>query len=180
MQIVALGDNLHEMSKPIFWGKCHQNVVYWICPESGKGYMKIFVHLQKNKDFIFYIIHDPYIHIYFLVIPETFVKSLYTVYCTINYSLSGEIQQYNLSDPRGRLINQSLEEVYEQFWSRLCLGQWKWHLASPLIRGCYCETLSKYFKRLKRNVRFTNLLQRKKLISALPRSVKMASGNSFG
>ena len=34
MQIVSLGDNLHEMSKPIFWKKYNQFI---ISSESGKG-----------------------------------------------------------------------------------------------------------------------------------------------
>ena len=40
MQIVSFGDNLHEMSKSIFWEKLeniYQFVIHWICPESGKG-----------------------------------------------------------------------------------------------------------------------------------------------
>ena len=40
MQIVSIGDNLHEMSNPVFWEKYekyHQYVVGRIGPESGKG-----------------------------------------------------------------------------------------------------------------------------------------------
>ena len=39
MQIVSNGDNMHEMSNSIFWGKkkIHQFVVCWISPENGKG-----------------------------------------------------------------------------------------------------------------------------------------------
>ena len=39
MQIVSLGDNLHEMSKPIFWAnkKYHQFVICWICTENVNG-----------------------------------------------------------------------------------------------------------------------------------------------
>ena len=42
MLIVSLGDNLHEVPKPIFRKKnkkkkCHEFVVCWICPESCKG-----------------------------------------------------------------------------------------------------------------------------------------------
>ena len=40
MQIVSMGDNLHEMSKPVFWEKqekYHLFVVYWISSESVKG-----------------------------------------------------------------------------------------------------------------------------------------------
>ena len=42
MQIVSTGDNLHEMSKPIFWGntKSHEFVICWICPESGIAQMR--------------------------------------------------------------------------------------------------------------------------------------------
>ena len=39
MQIVSIGDNLHEMSNPVFWEKKeknHQFVVCWICPEHAK------------------------------------------------------------------------------------------------------------------------------------------------
>ena len=38
MQII--GDNLHEISNPIFLEKLekyHQFVICWICPESDKG-----------------------------------------------------------------------------------------------------------------------------------------------
>ena len=40
MQIVSLGDNLRDMSKPVFWEnkkKYHQFVNFWISPESDKG-----------------------------------------------------------------------------------------------------------------------------------------------
>ena len=40
MQIVSIGDNLQEMSKPVFWEKLekyHQVVVCWISPDSCKG-----------------------------------------------------------------------------------------------------------------------------------------------
>ena len=37
MQVVSIGDNLHEMSNPVFWEKYHQFVVSWISPESGKS-----------------------------------------------------------------------------------------------------------------------------------------------
>ena len=40
MQIVSIGDNLHEMSNPNFWEeyeKYHQFVICWISPKSGKG-----------------------------------------------------------------------------------------------------------------------------------------------
>ena len=37
MQIVTLGDDLHEISKPIFLEKYDQSVVCGICPKSGKG-----------------------------------------------------------------------------------------------------------------------------------------------
>ena len=44
MQIVSLGDNLHEVSKSIYWyknkklkKKYYQFVVCWICPESDNG-----------------------------------------------------------------------------------------------------------------------------------------------
>ena len=38
MQVcVSFGDNLHEMSKPVFWEKYRQSVVCWIFPESNKG-----------------------------------------------------------------------------------------------------------------------------------------------
>ena len=39
MQIVSLGDNLHEISKPVL-GKNKKTIVFvicWICPESGNG-----------------------------------------------------------------------------------------------------------------------------------------------
>ena len=40
MQIVSLGDNLHEMSKPILW-KNEKNIINLVsaelAPESGKG-----------------------------------------------------------------------------------------------------------------------------------------------
>ena len=36
---MQIGDNLHEMSNPVFFEKrkekCHQSVVCWISPESG-------------------------------------------------------------------------------------------------------------------------------------------------
>ena len=38
MQIVSIGDNLHEMSNAVFWEKYekyHQFVICWIRPESG-------------------------------------------------------------------------------------------------------------------------------------------------
>ena len=41
MQIVSNGDNLHEISKSVFWEnkkKYHQFFACWISPESGKGY----------------------------------------------------------------------------------------------------------------------------------------------
>ena len=40
MQIVPIGENLHEMLKPIFWEKLenyHKFVICWISQESGKG-----------------------------------------------------------------------------------------------------------------------------------------------
>ena len=40
MQIVSIGDNLHEISHPVFWDKeekNHQFVFRWISQESGKG-----------------------------------------------------------------------------------------------------------------------------------------------
>ena len=40
MQIISNGDNLHEMSNPVFWEnkkKYRLFVVCWISPESGKG-----------------------------------------------------------------------------------------------------------------------------------------------
>ena len=42
MQIVSLGDNLHEMSNPVFLGKkkkekYHQFSICWISLESDKG-----------------------------------------------------------------------------------------------------------------------------------------------
>ena len=41
MQIVSNGDNLLEISNPVFWGKnkkkCHQYVICKISPDSGKG-----------------------------------------------------------------------------------------------------------------------------------------------
>ena len=40
MQIAALRDNIHEITKPIFKAKqetYHRFVFYWISPESGKG-----------------------------------------------------------------------------------------------------------------------------------------------
>ena len=40
MQIVSLGDNLHEMSEPIFWKKqekYHKSVVFQIIQSFGKG-----------------------------------------------------------------------------------------------------------------------------------------------
>ena len=42
MQIVSLGDNLHEISYPIFWEKwkniyTYQFVICWISLEEGKG-----------------------------------------------------------------------------------------------------------------------------------------------
>ena len=43
MQIVSIGDNLHEMSEPVFQKNktkqetYHQSVVYRISPESGNG-----------------------------------------------------------------------------------------------------------------------------------------------
>ena len=56
MQIVSQGDNLHEMSKPIFWekeGKHHQCVVCSICLDSGKGKFKFVTQRKlgcKNHD----------------------------------------------------------------------------------------------------------------------------------
>ena len=45
MQIVSLGDNLHETSKPILWEKMKEKqyeiVVCWICLESGKGSLSL-------------------------------------------------------------------------------------------------------------------------------------------
>ena len=37
MQTVSLGDNLHEMLKPVFWEKenYHEFVVFRICPVNG-------------------------------------------------------------------------------------------------------------------------------------------------
>ena len=47
MQIASNGDNLHETSNTVFWGKkenkCHQFVVWWISSESGKGYSETVV-----------------------------------------------------------------------------------------------------------------------------------------
>ena len=40
MQIVSNGENLHEISNPVFWEKdekYHQCVVCWIRPDSGEG-----------------------------------------------------------------------------------------------------------------------------------------------
>ena len=42
MQIVSIGDNLHEMSKSVFWeiydkDKRHQFAIRWISPESVNG-----------------------------------------------------------------------------------------------------------------------------------------------
>ena len=40
MQIVSFGDNLHGMSKSIFWEKIekyNEFVICWTCPGSGKG-----------------------------------------------------------------------------------------------------------------------------------------------
>ena len=40
MQIVSIGDNLHEISEPIFlekYEKYHQFGICWICLESGNG-----------------------------------------------------------------------------------------------------------------------------------------------
>ena len=42
MQIVSLIDNMHEVSKPIFWRRknkqtYHEFVACWISPESGIG-----------------------------------------------------------------------------------------------------------------------------------------------
>ena len=41
MQIVSIGDNLHDISKPVFLiknkKKYHQFVICWISQESGKG-----------------------------------------------------------------------------------------------------------------------------------------------
>ena len=36
MQIVSWGDNLHEMSKPVFSEKYHEFIICWISPETGK------------------------------------------------------------------------------------------------------------------------------------------------
>ena len=36
MQIVSNGDNLYEMSNPVFWEK-YQFVICWIHPQSGEG-----------------------------------------------------------------------------------------------------------------------------------------------
>ena len=44
MHIVSLRDNVHKMSKSIFWEKWekyHQYVVCWIYPDSGNG--KIYI-----------------------------------------------------------------------------------------------------------------------------------------
>ena len=43
------GDNLHEMSKPIFRGKIFFMVNYWFCPESGKGLKKEKKRKKKKK-----------------------------------------------------------------------------------------------------------------------------------
>ena len=37
MQIVSIGDSLHEMSNPVVWKKYNQFVIWWIDSESGKG-----------------------------------------------------------------------------------------------------------------------------------------------
>ena len=42
MQIVSTGDNLHEMSNPVFFEKeekYHQFVICWSNPQSGKDYL---------------------------------------------------------------------------------------------------------------------------------------------
>ena len=53
MQIVSIGDNLHEMSNLVFWKKlekCHQFVICWFSLESGK--VKI-IALDKALFFLF-------------------------------------------------------------------------------------------------------------------------------
>ena len=47
MQIVSSGDNLHEISKPIFWGK------YFKMLSAEKYFREIFLFYQENVCFVY-------------------------------------------------------------------------------------------------------------------------------
>ena len=51
MQIVSTGDNLHEISKPIFWGKykIYQNVVCWNFTQHAKRYKHMLSRIIGGK-----------------------------------------------------------------------------------------------------------------------------------
>ena len=52
MQIVSLGDNLHEMSMPIIWGKLFQNVI-WIFVPNMLSVKLFFGHMQFLYQFLY-------------------------------------------------------------------------------------------------------------------------------
>ena len=60
MQIVSIGDNLHEMSNPVFWEKWekyHQFAFCWIIQESGELSKRVVMVnmtwiLQNKTDFL--------------------------------------------------------------------------------------------------------------------------------
>ena len=41
MQIVSNGDNLHEMSNPVFWKKIRKNIISLLSAELVKGVIKV-------------------------------------------------------------------------------------------------------------------------------------------
>ena len=48
MQIVPLGDNLHKMSKPVFWEKWEKNIINLYSAELAQTVVKV----KDNLDFI--------------------------------------------------------------------------------------------------------------------------------
>ena len=55
MQIVSNGDNLHEMSNPVLWGKNKNNVINFSSAELAQRVIRvktIFAELSTLKDFI--------------------------------------------------------------------------------------------------------------------------------
>ena len=59
------GDNLHEIAKPIIWEKYHHFIIFWISPESGKGW-------QVNKVEMFSIYFELFQNIIFFSVLVKF------------------------------------------------------------------------------------------------------------
>ena len=54
MQIVSNGDNLHEISNPVFWGKKEKNIINLSSAEFA-------LRVVKVKTRLFYLIYSKYL-----------------------------------------------------------------------------------------------------------------------